>query len=257
MSGSNHRRRWLFLLSAILHKSLSSGSGVAAAAAAAGAVPLFSEMVQTISRRSHLALARSVPALSVFHIPRGSSRIDSNGAIKQYHETIEVATTTKRRKRRKLNLPTVDKSQLQGGGFYYGITAETLSKTTTASDSKRRPRLSDSMFEALEELRMMRMEMETMRKEMQTLKRKMISADGEMEEEDSEEIKAQARVAKRRKARECEKLAGEIEDWAMQMIKAGEEDGWKEVACNKMMRKSVNPTDRTKAYVKVSPSVRP
>lgn len=88
--------------------------------------------------------------------------------------------------------------------------------------------------------------METMRKEMQTLQRKM---NGE-EEEDSEEMKAEARLAKRRRARDCERLAGEIEEWATGILKEGEDDGWKEVSCNKMMRGSLNPTSRTKAYIK-------
>lgn len=158
-------------------------------------------------------------------------------------------------KGRKLQLPNVDKAQLQTGGFYYGITPETLSKASATQEFKRKPKLSDSMYEALEELRMMRIEMETMRKEMQTLKRKMV-ADGQMED-DSEEAKAQSRLAKWRRARESEKLAAEVENWAMNIIKQGEEDGWKEVSCSKMMRGSLNPTDRTKAYLKVRPANEP
>jgi len=95
--------------------------------------------------------------------------------------------------------------------------------------------------------------MEMMRKEMQSLKRKMITMNGEEgdSEEDKEEVKAQARLAQRRKAKECEKLAAEIEEWAMKILEETEEDGWKEVTCNKMMRGSLNPTERTKAYLKV------
>lgn len=111
------------------------------------------------------------------------------------------------------------------------------------------------MFEALEELKIMRMEMEMMRKEMQSLKRKMI-ADGNLEE-DVEEAQAQARLAKRRREKECEKLAAEIEEWAMKILDEDEDEGWKEVACNKMMRGALNPTERTKAYLKVNKSVLP
>ena len=136
------------------------------------------------------------------------------------------------------------------GGIYYGITSQTFHKANTTPVDKRRPRLSDSMLEALEELKIMRLEMEMMRKEMQSLKRKMIS-NGELDE-DPEEAQAQARSAKRRRAKECEKLAGEIEEWAMKILDEDEEDGWREVACNKMMRGSLNPTERTKAYLKVS-----
>lgn len=90
--------------------------------------------------------------------------------------------------------------------------------------------------------------METMRKEMQTLKRKMI-IDGEIEE-DSEEANARALMARRRRQKEYEKLAKEIEKWAQTMLQESEEDGWKEVTCNKMMQKSLNPTGRTTAYMK-------
>jgi len=38
----------------------------------------------------------------------------------------------------------------------------------------------------------------------------------------------------------------------MRMIQEGEQEGWKEVLCNKMMRGSINPTERTRAYLKVS-----
>ena len=152
-----------------------------------------------------------------------------------------------------MNLPSVDKSQLeqQMGGIYYGITSQTFHKanTTPVDANKKRPRLSDSMLEALEELKIMRLEMEMMRKEMQSFKRKMISI-GDLDE-DPEEAQAQARLAKRRRAKECEKLAGEIEEWAMKILGEDEDDGWKEVACNKMMRGSLNPTERTKAYLKV------
>ena len=35
------------------------------------------------------------------------------------------------------------------------------------------------------------------------------------------------------------------------LYEEGEEDGWKEVTCNKMMGASLNPKDQTKAYIKV------
>ena len=162
---------------------------------------------------------------------------------------VDTPATTKKRKKRRMNLPSVDKSQLESGGFYFGLTTKTLSQASTGNESKRKPSLSDSMSEALEELRRMRLEMEAMRKEMQTLKRKMMS-EGDLET-DSEEARAQARQAKKRKARECEKLAAEIEEWAMRMIQEGDQDGWREVSCNKMMRGSINPTERTRAYLKV------
>ncbi len=236
---NGNRTAWFFLWSSFIGTSLHADTAAASS---------FSDIVQSISRRGHATLARSVPALSVYHVPQGSSM---NACERRQHEVIEVVATI--RKKRRLNLPTVDKSHLQSGGFYYGIASKTLSKASAGGESKRRPTLSDSMYEAVEELRKMRIEMEAMKKEMQTLKRKMID-DGDLEE-DSEESRTQARLAKKRKARDCEKLAAEIEEWAMRMIQEGEEHGWKEVSCNKMMRGSINPTERTQAYLKVSVSI--
>jgi len=245
-----------------------------------GSSPL-SEVLQTLSRRSHSTLTQSVPALSVFHVQskQGSSKNRGNRWRDPWHrdshrqlEMIEVSTKQKRREtptsqtqqqqrqRRGLSFPSIDKNHLQQqmGGLYYGISLDSLNKATNNNDNsvsvrRKRPNLSDSMDEALEELRGMRIEMEMMRKEMQSLKRKMITMNGEEgdSEEDKEEVKAQARLAQRRKAKECEKLAAEIEEWAMKILEETEEDGWKEVTCNKMMRGSLNPTERTKAYLKV------
>lgn len=239
-----NRSQWLFFLSCLCSSSLHSDFS---AEASPGSL---SNVIQSISRRGHITLTRSVPALSVYRVRSGSLE-SSNARRKSYlKETIEVSTKA-RRKKRKLNLPSVDKSELvKSGGFYYGITSNTLSKASAANNSKPRPKLADSMFEALEELKIMRLEMETMRKEMQILKRRMIT-DGELEE-DSEEAQVQARLAKRRRAKECEKLAGEIEEWATRIIEEDEDDGWKEISCNKMMKGTLNPTDRTKTYLKVS-----
>jgi hypothetical protein len=140
---------------------------------------------------------------------------------------------------------------LKGGGFYYGVTAKTLSTATAASTAERKPNLSESMFEALEELKYLRQEMETMRKDMQKLRQKMVE-DGDLEE-DPEEMKAKQLVMNRKRQKKCEKLAVEIEEWAQQILRETEDDGWKEVQCSKMMRKNLNPTDRTTTYCKVRP----
>jgi hypothetical protein len=193
-------------------------------------------VIRGISRHGQATLTRSVPALSIYNVREGATT----------SKILEVAV---KRKQRKLKLPQVDvASQIEGGGFYYGIAPKILSNVSK-SEGKKRLSLSDSMYEALEELRSMRQEMEMMRKEMQTLKRKMI-ADGEIEE-DSEEANATTLRAKRRRQRESEKLASEIEQWAQIQLKETEDDGWKEVACNKMMRKTLDPTGRTTTFLKV------
>jgi hypothetical protein len=224
--------------------SLLSSTSLCSAGIPVPVVPALSNVIEGISRRGYATLTRSVPALSVYN--------RREGALSK--ETLEVAV---KGKKRRLKLPQVNinvdavASQLEDGGFYYGITPKTLSKASTSSSGeKRRPRLSDSMQEALEELKVMRIEMETMRKEMQSLRRNM-SPDGEYLEEESEEQKAELVRARRRRQRDSEKLATEIEQWTQQILNETEEDGWKEVACHKMMRNSVNPTGRTKTYLKV------
>jgi hypothetical protein len=190
-------------------------------------------VVHQISRRGQATLTQSIPALSLYSGEKDLSR-----------QTLEVASV--KRKRRKLQIP---KEKLQGGGFYYGVTPKTLSKAITPSTAARKPNLSESMFEALEELKYLRQEMETMRKEMQSLRHKMVE-DGELEE-NPEELKANQLAINRKRQKESEKLAGEIEEWAKEILKETEEDGWKEVQCSKMMRKNLNPTDRTAVYLKV------
>jgi cell division septum initiation protein DivIVA len=148
---------------------------------------------------------------------------------------------------------------LDNGGFYYGIDPKTLgSYTSTSSDKKtkqRPPKLKDSMYEALEELRILRQEMERMNKELHSLKLKMMGEEDEeslilQPESMSDEAKAQARMMRRKKQKEAEKLAREIESWAQRLLQEGEEEGWKEVECNKMMRGTVNESGRTTVYMK-------
>lgn len=136
-------------------------------------------------------------------------------------------------------------------GFYYGLNAEQMIPQNKSRTRKPRPpKVEESMAAALEELKIMRLEMEKMRLEMQQLKRKMIGDDDsgyEMDDEASAEIKAQALVKKRR---EAEKLAAEIESWANSMLEGGEEDGWTRVECSKMVRSSFNEMERTTAFMK-------
>ena len=226
---------WISLLSTSL-----SGS-VCSARASGGGGPFLSNAIQGISRRGFSSLSKSFPALSIHNLRHGESSSS--------HPTMEVAVKKKKRKRRTIKIPNLELDQ---GGFYYGIAPKTLARATQKGSNPKKMTLSDSMFEALEELRVMRQEMETMRKEMQQLKRKMI-ADGEIIEDDvdREERTAKAMMAKRRRQRESEKLAVEIEQWAQKIIAETEEEGWKEVACSKMMKKSLDPTGRTTAFIKV------
>jgi hypothetical protein len=231
MDTSIKMRRYAFLL-VLLSASSSLDSFWSAEAG-----PSFSELSQEISRRGKFSLLESIPALSVWEKQRGA-----------LSKTLEVAVKRKQ-KPSPIHLPKIDvRSQLGNNGFYYGITPSTLTKACNKGETKKM-NLNDSMFEALEELRMMRQEMEKMRKEMQTLRGKML-LDGDFEVEDTEEEKAKKAMLQRRRAKECEKLSAEIENWAKKIMKETEDDGWKLVDCSKMMRKSLNPTGRTTASIK-------
>jgi hypothetical protein len=110
------------------------------------------------------------------------------------------------------------------------------------------------MNQALEELRILRQEMERMRREVHTLKLKMIGEDDDddddTKEQDTEDARARRRMLLRRRQKEAERLASDIEAWAQQMLAEGEQEGWKPVDCNKMVRHTFNDGERTTAYLK-------
>jgi len=194
--------------------------------------PNFSGLTQKVARRGVSSLSKSIPALSVWEAHQGqcSSR-----------RSMEVAV----KRKRQLDIP---QKVIDGGGFYYGITGDTLSKASKPGAIKKRLSLSDSMYEALEELKTMRKEMEQMRSDMQKLRWKMLM-DGDLEG-DTEENKEKEKILKRKRAKEADSLSKEIEKWAKQVLLETEEDGWKNVECSKMMRKTLNPDGLTTASIK-------
>eukprot|EP00535_Pseudo-nitzschia_heimii_P002150 CAMPEP_0197184212 /NCGR_PEP_ID=MMETSP1423-20130617/9469_1 /TAXON_ID=476441 /ORGANISM="Pseudo-nitzschia heimii, Strain UNC1101" /LENGTH=402 /DNA_ID=CAMNT_0042634981 /DNA_START=631 /DNA_END=1839 /DNA_ORIENTATION=+ len=133
-------------------------------------------------------------------------------------------------------------------GVYYGIDPEREMPTGRRERKPRPPKLEDSMVLAVEELKMLRLEMERMRIEIQQLKRKMIGEDDDESSYIDEESKTKAL---RKKQIEAEQLASEIESWAITILEEGaEEDGWKQVECNKVYRTSVNRMGQTTAFLK-------
>ena len=54
----------------------------------------------------------------------------------------------------------------------------------------------------------------------------------------------------RKRQKEAEKLAAEIESWAITIMQEGEEEGWTPVECSKMIRSTMKGTERTKAFIK-------
>ena len=202
-----------------------------------------STAIQGISRNLHIdtAITRAIPALSVY---RGQKDNPPS------HRTMEVAVFSRRKL--KLKLPqvqvpqvSVSKQQLEQSGVYYGITAQTYGKAVKAAGLQPLS-VKESMQEALQELRSMRLEMERMRVQMEFLKKKM------MGEEDTETSGTESALERRKKQRDFDKVASEVEFWAKHLLfEEGEEDGWKEVACNKMMKNSLNSCGRTHTYIKV------
>lgn len=150
-------------------------------------------------------------------------------------------------------------ARFQWGGFYYGISGETISRITTERrrnmPQRRRANLADTMYETLEELRIVRQEIEAMRKEMQRFKGQQLpyGDEGLIEEELPKETDSQAQLAlQRRKAKEAEKLAANIEHWARELLDETIDDGWQELECNRLMKASLNPMGRTRVFLKVS-----
>jgi len=135
-------------------------------------------------------------------------------------------------------------------GFYYGIDAEKLSPNGSRPRKSRPPKLEDSLITAIEELKMMRQEMEQMRMEMQQLKRKILGDDDlSFQIDDGASTEMKEKALKKRQI-EADKLAAEIESWAYNILEEGEEDGWTQVECSKMVRASINGMERTKTFMK-------
>jgi hypothetical protein len=216
-------------------------------------------IVQEISRRGQITLTRSIPALRDTTTKRIKSISSINGekqALLRNKDTLVEAVSVKI-KSKEIMRSILD---FQKSGFYYGIDPNTMmpKKTDNSRAKQRPPKLKDTMNEALVELKLLRQEMERMRIEMQQLKRKMVGEDDDenIDEYSSEEAKANGMMIRRKRKKDAEKLAGEIETWANAILQEGEEDGWKRLECNKMVRASVNGMERTTAYMKWLPDSR-
>lgn len=135
--------------------------------------------------------------------------------------------------------------------------------------------LTDIMGETLLELREMREDIYALREEMQYMKEELkrqerlssgvyrdeIESDGDEEAEvynypTHDESKRHGKSLIERVARqsEFEHIGHEVEKWAHKMLfeENGEEHGWKEVKCNKMVRNKFNSRGQTTCYLKVS-----
>ena len=131
-------------------------------------------------------------------------------------------------------------------GFFYGFTINMLkSSTTDRPPAVKKPSMKESVALTLDEIRTMRLEMEELRKELQALKQELAPTSGP-----GGTIESPSMLS----GKEVQKLYNEIgqnvERWAYDMLKEGEEEGWSEVKCNKVMRKTLNPEGTTTAHLK-------
>jgi hypothetical protein len=153
-----------------------------------------------------------------------------------------------------------------------------ISQRERDSDIPSSRTLSDVMGETLLELREMREDIYALREEMQYMKeefkrQKELAAGGSyaMDDDDDDDVDFEdapesyqypthkeghkpsymERVSRKT---EFEHIGREVEKWAHSLLfeENAEDHGWKEVKCNKMVRKKFNPHGQTSCYLKVS-----
>jgi len=220
----------------------------------------FDDIIQQFSSRDRIrhALTQSTPALRPLMNQRLESSQNNNRDDRLIHgrrhalskdasvRTVSSISTDKGRTKARIRglLKFVGST-----GFYYGIDAQTMI-SSGGPRKPRPPKLEDSLITAIEELKLMRQEMEQMRLEMQQLKRKMLGDDDSSFQIDDYASSETKEKALRKRQKEADKLAAEIESWAETLLTEGEEDGWSPVECSKMIRASVNGMERTTAFIK-------
>jgi len=138
----------------------------------------------------------------------------------------------------KTTLPAMIQSQQPSIGFYYGITPKTYNSAVRRNASRqRRLSVSETMRDALEEIRMLRKEMLQLQQDMDVLLKKSSGAVTDQRQRLSAQQKQKLSL-----------VSKQVERWAQSIL--SETDDWKEVTCNKMMRGSFNKDGRTTAYIK-------
>jgi hypothetical protein len=176
---------------------------------------------------------------------------------------------------------TASKKRRNNTGFYYGIKDDVFfpiqenAKPKVESDSPKGMKkydieadtLADVMSETLSEVREMREDIMALREEMQYMREEFKrsksrysyeeESDLNDEEEEEESGTLGSFVQRVKRQRSYEVLGKEIERWAHKILfeEDGEEFGWKEVKCNKMMRKKLNPYGQTTCYLKVCDTI--
>lgn len=203
----------------------------------------------------------------------------SKTCIKQIRKFNAESIQTCERKAKETNFlvigrggSTATKRKRNNTGFYYGIRDDVFFPVEEPKQElnrqkikdKEKDTLADVMTETLSELREMREDIMALREEMQYMKeefrrnKSQYSYEDEpdsLEEEEEEDIDpgtAGSFVQRIKRQKRYDVLGNEIERWAHKLLfeEDGEEFGWKEVKCNKMMRKKFNPFGHTTCYMK-------
>jgi hypothetical protein len=169
--------------------------------------------------------------------------------------------------------------ELAQSGVYFGLTPKTLvdsygrsaTRSTSGETRKKRVDLRESMSEALEELRIMRVEMEQIRKEMHTLQQQLSKQDvGSTTDEDDIEHQQQLKAIRKKQKKEYEKISKDVEQWARQLLtdqlqisptrstimsstseaRSNHQDiEWTQIQCAKMLESKFNSNGQTYAYL--------
>ena len=239
---------WILLLLVI---TLSATSQVTASASGSPKTS-FGGIIQELSDRCRIrsTLTQSNPA--IIQCPSNRDDNNNNGTNRRLsfrnHNAIKTVSSVREKAE---NVKSTMRNILEVTGypgFYYGLDPDKMIPQGGLPRKPRPPKVEESMLMALEELKMMRLEMERMRKEITHLKRKMI---GDDEDDPTMYVDEESRaIALRKKQKEAEKLAVEIENWATTMLQEGEAEGWTRVECSKMIRASMNSGERTTAFMK-------
>ena len=207
----------------------------------------------------------------------------SKSCIKQIRRFNSASIRTCEKTAKEMNLyligrggSTTSKRRRNNTGFYYGLRDDIFFPLQENKGQKEESNnlkngmkkknhgveadtLADVMSETLSELREMREDIMALREEMQYMKEEFKRSKSRFsyeEEEDDDEGESGAIgsfVQRVKRQRRYDVLGNEIERWAHKLLfeEDGEEFGWKEVKCNKMMRKRLNPYGHTTCYLKV------
>jgi len=171
---------------------------------------------------------------------------------------------TKVRKRVAEWAPRLVSPLAKTGGGFYGVSPKTVERYYDANnrDKKSKPLgVRDGMSQALEELRLMRTEMEALRQELHEMRKRVLGEEDELGGTGGDgqiDFKKRRKIQKRK--RQFDRVAKEVERWAEDLLfRQGGADGvasdnsnhgWTRLECNKMFVDSFNRDDRTSAYVK-------